>query len=332
MLITGLPNAVRGLAALTILLGLATSASAADHVSLRLNWQMKGEFAPFIVAVKKGFFREQGLDVKIEEGSGGIAALKSVASGQNDFAYVPSVQLIEMVDAGLPVKAIATVVKMDAMAMVSLSDVALRTPKDLEGHTVEITPTSTFAEIWPAFAHKNNIDVSKVKIVHVTPGVRLNRLVTRKVDVLADIFMTNEYPMLQKQLGDDKLHTMLIGDWGFHLVGYTLATQTRTIAAKPDLVKRFNAAAAKAFKFTKEHPEEAAQIASAAYPKVLVQDITLHQIQELVKLLDRGEPKQPFAGSDEAWQQTLDIMAADTPGMKPKPVAEYYTNAFVPAE
>lgn len=321
----------RGLVVLAVALGFATSASAADSVSLRLNWQMKGEFAPFVVGVEKGFFREQGLDVKVEEGSSGTQALQAVAGGQDDFAYVPSVQLIEAVNKGLPVKAIATIGKIDSMGMVSLSDVPLKTPKDLEGRSVEITATATFSQIWPAFARKNNIDESKVTIVRVAPGARFNLLLTKKVDVLADIFMTNEYPVLQKQVGQDKLNTLVVGDWGFSLIGYTLATQTKTITDKPDLVKRFDAAAAKAFKYTREHPEEAAQIASAAYPKVLFPDTTLGQVKQLVSFLDRGEPKKLFAGSDQSWKGTLDILAAGNAGSS-KPPSDYYTNAFVPSD
>lgn len=315
-----------------VLAGVAP-ATAADSVSLRLNWQMKGEFAPFIVGVEKGFFRDQGLDVRVQEGSSGTQALQAVAGGQDDFAYVPSVQLIEAINHGMPVKAVATVGKVDSMGMVSLSDVPLKTPKDIEGRTVEITATATFSQIWSAFARKNNIDESKVTVVRVAPGARFNLLLTKKVDVLADIFMTNEYPVLQKQVGQQPLNTMVVGDWGFRLIGYTLATQQKTIDDKPDLVKRFNVAAAKAFKFTIEHPDEAAQIASAAYPKVLFADTTLGQVKELVSFLGRGEPKRLFAGSDEGWRSTIDILAPPVAGAAPaKPVSDYYTNAFVPAD
>jgi len=323
---TGIFEAITGL----FILAGVVPASAADSVSLRLNWQMKGEFAPFIVGVEKGFFRDQGLDLNVQEGSSGTQALQAVAAGQDDFAYVPAVQLIEAVDHGLPVKAVATVGKIDSMGMVSLSDVPLKTPKDIEGRTVEITATATFSQIWSAFARKNGIDESKVAIVRVAPGARFNLLLTRKVDILADVFMTNEYPVLQKQVGEQQLNSMLVGDWGFRLIGYTIATRQKTIDDKPDLVKRFNIAAAKAFKFTREHPDEAARIASAAYPKVLFADTTLGQVKELVSFLGRGEPKRLFAGSEEGWSNTLEILrpSADVAG---KPVvSRYYTNAFVP--
>jgi ABC-type nitrate/sulfonate/bicarbonate transport system substrate-binding protein len=73
----------------------AAATSAADNapLSLRLNWKMKGEFTPFVVAAEKGFFAAEGLDVTVNEGSGATQALQTVASGQDDIAYVPSIQL-----------------------------------------------------------------------------------------------------------------------------------------------------------------------------------------------------------------------------------------------
>jgi NitT/TauT family transport system substrate-binding protein len=298
-------------------------------VGLRLNWQMKGEFAPFIVAIKNGFFRKQGLEVSLREGSSGTQALQSLASGRDDFAYVPSVQLIEAVNHGVPVKATATVVKVDSMAMVSI-DSALKSPKELEGRTVEIAATSTFSQIWSAFARKNHIDIAKVQVVRVNPAARFNLLLSGKVDILADIFMTNEFPILASKAGNKELHTLIVGNWGFHLIGYTLAATTATIADKPDLIRRFNAGALEGFRFTMAHPEEAAAIASAAYPNLLPANTTVGQVKELVAFLHRGQPAAPFLGSDADWTSTLDILKASGVIPQEKPVGDYYTNAFVP--
>jgi NitT/TauT family transport system substrate-binding protein len=72
------------LLAATACAGQARAAASDDTrtpVKLRLNWQMKGEFTPFIVAVEEGFFRAEGLDVKVLEGSSATQALQSVATG-----------------------------------------------------------------------------------------------------------------------------------------------------------------------------------------------------------------------------------------------------------
>jgi NitT/TauT family transport system substrate-binding protein len=300
--------------------------SSLTPVSLRLNWQMKGEFAPFIVAVAQGYFRAEGLDVKVQEGSSATQALQSIVSGQDDLAYVPSVQLIEAVNQGMPLKAVATIVKVDSMAMVAKSSVPLSSPSDLQGRTVEISAASTFSQIWPAFARKNHIDVSKVNVVRVAPGARFSLLLDGKVDVLGDIFMTNEYPVLEAKTG---LNTLKIGDFGFKLLGYTLAATDKLQKEKPDLLRRFNAAAMKGFLFTIDNAKKAAAIAAQAYPSALPADTTRGQVDQLVVFLQQGAPSEIFRGSDEGWQQTITILKDSGAISEQKPLSAYFTNAFV---
>jgi NitT/TauT family transport system substrate-binding protein len=298
-------------------------------LSLRLNWQMKGEFSPLVVAVKKGFFREQGLDVKVSPGSSATQALQSVAAGNDDLAYVPSVQLVQAVNNGMPVKAVATVVKVDSMGMVATSKIKLLNPKDLEGHSVEISAASTFSQIWPAFAAKNKIDVSKVKVVRVAPSARFNLLLSGKVDILGDIFLTNEYPVLASKVSSP-LNTLRVGDWGFKLIGYTLVANNKLIAEHPDVIKRFNTAAMKAYRFAMDHPAEAAAIAVKAYPQALQVKTTQAQLEQLAAFMKQGQPAALFVGSDEGWKATLDILKHTGAIKEEKAPGAYYTNAFVP--
>jgi NitT/TauT family transport system substrate-binding protein len=319
-----------GLAVFVVLAGLgAAHADELKKLLLRLNWQIKGEFAPFIVAVEKGYFREEGLDVAVGPGTSATQALQSVASNNDDLAYVPSVQLVQAVNNGMPVKVVATVVKVDSMGMVAPSTIPLSKPTDLEGRTVEISAASTFSQIWPAFAAKNKIDVSKVKVVSVAPGARFNLLLSGKVDMLADIFMTNEYPVLQSKVSAP-LNTLRVGDWGFKLIGYTLVASTRLIDASPDLIARFNRAMAKAFKFCMDNPAEAAAIAAKAHPEALDAKTTEAQLRQLADFIKQGGAGPMFAGSDEGWQATLDILKSTGVVDKVKAPGDYYTNAFVP--
>ena len=308
-----------------------TAPSAADNapLSLRLNWKMKGEFTPFVVAAELGYFAAEGLDVTVNEGSGATQALQTVASGQDDIAYVPSIQTIKAINKGMPVQVIATVVKIDPMGMVAKSHIKLDTPADLEGRTVEISPVSTLSQIWEAFARKNNIDVSKVNVVRAAPSARFNLLLSDKVDILGDVFLTNEYPILQSKV-DGKMNTLRISDWGFRLLGYTLVANNKLISEKPDLIKRFNAAATKGYQFTIDNPDKASEIAAKAYPEALKVGTTKAQVAQLVDFLKRGEPSQLFVGDDEGWNRTLEILQSSGAISERKPLDVYYTNAFVP--
>lgn len=322
-----------GCAAIVVAAAVTTSvpAIAQDALSLRLNWTMKGEFTPFVVAAQNGYFEAEGLDVTVNEGSGATLALQSVATGQDDFAYVPSVQLIQAVNGGMPVKAIATVSKVDSMGIVARPGLDLSSPADLEGKKVEIAASSTFNNIWTAFAAKNDIDMDKVEVVSVNPGARFGLLLSGQVDVLADIFITNELPVLEAQAKEPLQH-IAVGDFGFGIIGYTLVARTEMIENDPATIRAFLAAARQGFEFTRDNPAEAAEIAVAAFPDQLMPGPTEGQVAALNGFLAAGTPATLFEGGVEGWQSTLDTLQASGVIDTMLAPGEYYTNAFLADE
>lgn len=70
------------IAAIVAFSAVTTSASAQDldKFPFRLNWTLYGEHAPFFVALDKDFYKEEGLDVEILEGSGSTTVAQLVAN------------------------------------------------------------------------------------------------------------------------------------------------------------------------------------------------------------------------------------------------------------
>ena len=68
------------MAAVAAFSAFTTAASAQDKFPFRLNWTLYGEHAPFFVALDKGFYKEEGLDVEILEGSGSTTVAQLVAN------------------------------------------------------------------------------------------------------------------------------------------------------------------------------------------------------------------------------------------------------------
>lgn len=63
-------------------------ARALDDVSLRLNWQILGMHTPFYYGVEKGFFKEEGIDLKISEGRGGGTTAQAIGAKSDTFGFV----------------------------------------------------------------------------------------------------------------------------------------------------------------------------------------------------------------------------------------------------
>src|SRR5207237_9094653 len=82
----------------------------------RLNWTLYGEHAPFFVARDKGFYREEGLEVEIQEGSGSTTVSQLVANATSPVAYVGAATIARGVSNGMPVKAVGVTLQQSPMS------------------------------------------------------------------------------------------------------------------------------------------------------------------------------------------------------------------------
>ena len=77
-------------------------------VNIRFSFHVNGQYAPFFLGVEKGFYTDEGLDVTLQEGTGGTQVVQTVAAGQ-DFMVTPGLDIVvSAVAQGAPVKAVAT--------------------------------------------------------------------------------------------------------------------------------------------------------------------------------------------------------------------------------
>ena len=81
-----------------------TTADGGKSVTLTLNWVPYGEHAPFYYGLQKGFYSAEGIDLKIQPGSGSGNTVKQVAQKQTDFGWADTPALLKSVATGMPVR------------------------------------------------------------------------------------------------------------------------------------------------------------------------------------------------------------------------------------
>lgn len=295
-------------------------------LSVRFNWTMKGEFAPFVVAREKGFYRDAGIDAQLNPGTSGTQAATSVAVGHDDFGFIPSVQVIGgITNQGMPIRAVATVGNYTGMCWAARADIPLTGPRSLEGHRVSISPSSTFFQVWESFAKHFNIDRSKVDVVSADPSARVGLFLDKRVDVMADIFLANDFVILESKVGE-KLNLWRLSQVDFDPLGYLLVTSTGLIQRDPAIVKAFTGATLRGVRYTLDHPDEAAGIIARAYDN-LTPHVYHDQVRQLLTLLN----VKPQIGKNDpaAWSRSLGILSGAGVIDRQLDHASYYTNAFV---
>src|ERR1041385_7155685 len=78
-----------------------------EKLTVRFTWKLKGEYAPLFVALDRGYYKAEGIDMELAEGSGAQTVLKLLASGTEKFGYGPAVSAATAISQGLPVKVVA---------------------------------------------------------------------------------------------------------------------------------------------------------------------------------------------------------------------------------
>ena len=148
------------------------AAQAPEKLTVRFTWKLKGEYAPLFVALDKGYYKAEGLDVDLAEGSGAQTVLKLLAAGNEKLGYGPAVSAAQAVSQGLPVRVVALYQTKAPMGVISFPDVPLKTPKDLEGKKLAISVGETFGDMLGPFCRINHIDVDKIRRIQMDAGAQ----------------------------------------------------------------------------------------------------------------------------------------------------------------
>ena len=154
------------IAVLAVLIG-AGGAGAADKLEVMLDWFVNPDHAPLFVALERGYFADQGLEVTFIAPSNPNDPPKLVAAGKVDLAISYQPQLHIQVAAGLPLKRIATLVATPLNALVVLADGPIRSIADLKGRKVGFSVGGFEDALLAAMLARHGLKLDDIELVNV---------------------------------------------------------------------------------------------------------------------------------------------------------------------
>jgi NitT/TauT family transport system substrate-binding protein len=228
---------VRGLLAAAIAV-CAGPVLAQTSVKLTLDGKVEGPVAPFVVAVDKGCFNAQRVDVTVDAALGTPEAIERVAAGTYDMGFAGVVALMKYRDQnpGAPVRAVFMVYNKPAFAIIGRKSRGVLTPKDLEGRKLGAPPTDAAYAQWPIFVNANGIDAAKVTIVSVGLPVREPMLASGEVDAISGLSFSSALDLKQRGVPPDDINVLLMSDYGVELYGSAVLVNSKFAAEKPEVV------------------------------------------------------------------------------------------------
>jgi NitT/TauT family transport system substrate-binding protein len=242
-------------------------AHTADKVTFVTDFGYNGRHAYYFVALEKGYYARQNLEVQIVRGQGSADAVKQVAAGtaQIGFADAAAVILGRGNDQ-IPTKLVAMIYAKPPHAIYVLKESGIAKPKDLEGKKVADTAFSAVPKLFEAYAKAANIDAGKVTWLVATSDTLPAMLTMGRADGIGQ-FIVGE-PLLAKSAAPKQILALSYADAGLDLYGNGIIASDAIIKSNPDLVRRFVAATMQGLKDAIADPREAGAIMNKHHREV----------------------------------------------------------------
>ncbi|OJF96216.1 ABC transporter substrate-binding protein [Pararhizobium antarcticum] len=234
-------------------------ARAETSIKFTLDWKFEGPAAGFLLALDKGYFEAEGLDVTIDSGNGSVEAIPRVATGayQMGFGDINSVIKFLDEDPTQKVKAVMMVYEKPTFSVVGRKSLGVtEDPKSLEGKKLGAPPPDGAFAQWPAFKQAAGIDDSGITIESIGFPVREPMLAKGDVDAVFGFAFSVILNLKAQGIADDDIATILMADNGLNLYGNSVLVNSDFAAENPDAVKGFLKALAKGFADAVANPEE----------------------------------------------------------------------------
>ncbi|MFP5472413.1 MAG: ABC transporter substrate-binding protein [Gammaproteobacteria bacterium] len=303
-----------------------------DKVTLLLNWYVYSEHAPFFIGKERRFYADEGIDLDIQEGRGSAVSIQAVAANSATFGYVDVPTMIKAATKGAPVKAVGVALQVSPMSVMGLAEKNIKTPKDIVGKTVAMTPGDSMSQIWPLFLKKTGLQEGQYKVVSGDAQTKLNAVIHGQADLLLGYLMDQNIKV--QDATKKPVQVIRFADYGVNLISSGIVAHKDTLANKGDLVRRFMRATTRAFEATEKEPEAAIDALLKANSKAGQRDTLIIGIKLTTPLYHSPETQKlrPLRASMKDIDESLDLLVqyGGLDAAQRGKAQDWVTNDFLP--
>jgi len=275
-----------------------------EKIRLPMGYIPNVQYAPFYVAVDKGYFAAEGIELEFDY-SFETDGMKLVGAGKLPFTLASGEQVPLARAQGLPVVYVFQWWQRFPVAVVSLADKNITKPADLNGKTIGVPIFGGASYIgWKGLVWKAGLDESTMRVNDIN-YTQVAALSQGKVDA-AVVYVNNE--PIQLQRAGKAVNVIKISDYT-NLVANGIVTNEETISKRPDLVRAMLRAFLRGLRDTIDKPDEAFEICKK-YAEGLGKDAETDAAQKQVLAASIELWKAPELGKSDLanWQTTVAVL------------------------
>ncbi|MDR2433484.1 MAG: ABC transporter substrate-binding protein [Treponema sp.] len=289
-----------GLAALILIFaGCAGTKAGTGRIRVVLDWTPNTNHTGLYVALEKGWFAGEGLEVEImqppEDG-----ALVLLASGNAEFAVDFQESMgpaIAKERDALPVQAVAAIISHNTSGIMSRAAGSIKRPRDLAGKRFASWETPLVTAVIKDIVNNDGGDFNAVTMI---PNFATDAFSALETDVDA-IWIYYAWDGIAAEIRGIAINYLDLGTVNARLDFYTpvLAANTAWAAANAETAKQFMRAVSRGYRFAMDNPAEAAEILLKHAPE-LDRELVMRS-QEYLKTRYQGDAKRWGEIDPERW-------------------------------
>lgn len=303
------------------------------NVAVMLDWVIQGTHAPFFVADAKGYYKDEGLTVRLDPGKGAGTVVSTVASGVYQIGYA-DVPTVVQFNAQNPDKALVVVyVSFDEtpLALIGLKKSGIAKVTDINGKRLAAPANSAITYSLPVMlkaAHAENVQVTWQ---FVAPQLMAPMLVKGETDLLGGF--TNSQIVAVRELGVkmEDIAVLKFADLNIDMYGLALVVTKKFADENPRTVAAFVRAVNRGTRDTVADPKAAIAMMKQRDP-MMNGDIELERLGIALGHTVTTHVRENGLSSvtDARMQETIDEVAAAQPLPRKLTAADIWTDRFLP--
>ena len=242
-----------------ITLFFSQSVMALEKVSLQLKWKNQFQFAGYYMAKEKGFYKNQGLDVKILEYKNGMDIVRSVTSSAVNYGVgYPNIILDKANGANIIL--LNAIYQNSPHVLISLVSSGIHSIQDFKNKTIMINRDVTQTVSFLSMLRSHNLSFDDVKIKE--PTFSIQTLIDNDAQI-STAYVSNELYQLDRRgieynVWDPK-------NYGFDFYDDILFTSQKELQEHPQRVEAFRQASLEGYKYAFSHIEETVDVILKKY-------------------------------------------------------------------
>lgn len=299
-------------------------AQSLQRATFRFNWSWVGNYAPVVLGVQRGYFRELGVDLVLGQGKGSGATVRQAATKNDDFVWADTSALLVSVAQGVPIRQIMVLATSNLGILWIDGRTKIENARDLIGKKLSATPGDGNTQIWPAVLAANGMKPGDVEMVYVDGAAAIAALRSGRVD--ASMGGVSDQPVTLRAAGLPA-KSMTFAQMGVPTLGSGVITHVNNVKDRPELCRKVVAGVQRSWQAALDEPEAAVQalvgIAETPLNPQIIRDglAVFQSLATGLKPIGRIDPA--------AMQKTLDLLKQYGGVKTDQPASDFFTNEFV---